>query len=160
AARPRRSRRPDLLRRSVRRSPHPRAGRSRQLLLHRVLPDHSPLRAEHGPPARAPGLPFDRDRVGQLFGVGPWTTAGAVTLAVTGAVGMAGGAVFARWRVRGWALALSVLLIGASGTAARLLAGKSENLMNVWLLAALLGVAVWGRGRRGLVAATALAFGA
>src|SRR4029077_12685726 len=68
--------------------------------------------------------------------------------------------VFARWRVKGWALALSVLLVGASGTAARLLAGKSENLMNVWLLAALLAVAIWGRGRRGVIAATALAFGA
>jgi hypothetical protein len=107
-----------------------------------------------------PAFPLVGTEMGQLFGVGPWTTAVSVTLAMTGALGMAGGAVFARWRVRGWALALSVLLIGASGTAARLLAGKSENLMNVWLLAALLAVAVWGRGRRGFVAATALAFGA
>jgi hypothetical protein len=107
-----------------------------------------------------PAFPLVATEMGQLFGVGPWTTAVSVTLAMTGMLGMAGAAVFARWRVRGWALALSVLLIGASGTAARLLAGKSENLMNVWLLAALLAVAVWGRGRRGFVAATGLAFAA
>jgi hypothetical protein len=107
-----------------------------------------------------PAFPLVGTEMGQLFGVGPWTTAVSVTLAMTGTLGMAGAAVFARWRVRGWALALSVLLIGASGTSARLLAGKSENLMNVWLLAALLAVAIWGRGRRGFIGATALAFGA
>jgi hypothetical protein len=105
-----------------------------------------------------PAFPLVGTEMGQLFHVGPWTTAVSATLAMTGTLGMAGAAVFARWRVRGWALALSLLLVGASGTAARLLAGKSENLMNVWLLAALLAVAVWGRGRRGVIAATALAF--
>jgi hypothetical protein len=107
-----------------------------------------------------PAFPLVGTEMGQLFRVGPWTTAVSITLAMAGALGMAGASMFGRWRIRGWALGLSVLLIGASGSAARLLAGKSENLMNVWLLAALLGVAVWGRGRRGLVAATALAFGA
>jgi hypothetical protein len=62
--------------------------------------------------------------------------------------------------VRGWGLAVSVFLIGASVTGARLLAGKSENLMNVWLIAAVLAVAVWGGRRRTVVAVTALALGA
>jgi hypothetical protein len=90
----------------------------------------------------------------------PWTATVTLTMAMTGCLGMAGGAILARWRVRGWGLALGVFLIGASVTSARLLAGKSENLMNVWLLTAVLACAVWGGRRRATVAVALLAFGA
>jgi hypothetical protein len=107
-----------------------------------------------------PAFPLVGAEMAQLFHTGPWTATVAMTLAMTGTLGMAGGAVFARWRLKGWALAASILLVGASVTSARLLAGKSENLMNVWLLTAVLAVALWGRGRRGVIAAAALAMGA
>jgi hypothetical protein len=90
----------------------------------------------------------------------PWAATVELTMAMTACLGLAGGALLARWRVRGWGLALAVFLTGASVTASRLLAGKSENLMNVWLLAAMLAVAVWGGKRRAWIGAMVLAFGA
>src|SRR5207237_5695493 len=45
-----------------------------------------------------PAFPLTATEMGQLFRVGPWTTAVSVTLAMAGTLGMAGAAVCARWR--------------------------------------------------------------
>ncbi len=107
-----------------------------------------------------PAYPLIGSALGHTAGVNPWAATIALTMAMTACLGTAGAALLARWRVRGWGLALSIFLIGASVTGARLLAGKSENLMNVWLLTAMLALAVWGGRRRTAIAATVLAFGA
>ena len=107
-----------------------------------------------------PAYPLVASTLGQMVRATPWTATVVVTLVMTAGLGLAGGAIIARWRLRPWWFALAVFLVGVSVTASRLLGGKSENFLNVWLLAAALAVAVWSGSRRGAVAAAALAFGA
>ena len=107
-----------------------------------------------------PAYPLVASTLGQVVGASSWTTTVVTTTAMTAGLGLAGGAIIARWRLRTWWLALAVFLVGASVTSARLLGGKSENFMNVWLLAAALAVALWSGNRRGAIGAGALAFGA
>jgi hypothetical protein len=107
-----------------------------------------------------PAYPLIGAALAETLRVSPWTATVALTLAMTGCLGVAGGAILARWRLTGPALALGVFLVGASVTGSRLLAGKSENLMNVWLLTAVLAVALWGGSRRATIAVAVLAFGA
>jgi len=107
-----------------------------------------------------PAYPLVASTLGQVVGASSWTTTVVVTTVMTAGLGLAGGAIIARWHLRPWWLALAVFLVGTSVTSARLLGGKSENFMNVWLLAAALAVALWSGSRRGAVGAGALAFGA
>ena len=107
-----------------------------------------------------PAYPLTASALGQLVGTTPWTATVLATLVMTAGLGLAGGAIIARWRLRPWWFALAAFLVGTSVTASRLLGGKSENFLNVWLLAAALAVALWSGSRRGAIAAAALAFGA
>ena len=107
-----------------------------------------------------PAYPLVGSTLGGVVGATPWTATVVVTLVMTAGLGLAGGAIIARWRLRPSWFALAGFLVGVSVTAGRLLGGKSENFLNVWLLAAALAVAMWSGSRRGAIAAAALMFGA
>ncbi|HXY39259.1 MAG TPA: hypothetical protein VEQ10_06295, partial [Vicinamibacteria bacterium] len=107
-----------------------------------------------------PAYPLAATTLATAVRTTPWTTTVVFTLAMTAGLGLAGGAIIARWKTGVWGFALAVFLVGVSVTSARLLGGKSENLLNVWLLTAALAVAVWSSRRRAAAAVAGLAFGA
>jgi len=107
-----------------------------------------------------PAYPLVGSTLGSVVGATPWTATVVVTLVMTAGLGLAGAAIIARWRLRPSWFALAGFLVGVSVTSGRLLGGKSENFLNVWLLAAALAVAMWSGSRRGAIAAAALVFGA
>jgi hypothetical protein len=103
--------------------------------------------------ASRPAYPVVGSIVGSVVRSSPWTTAVALPFAMAAGTAAAGAAMAARWGVRRWALGGFLFVAGASVVVGRLVAGRSENLMNVWLLAAALAVWIWSTGRARLVAA-------
>jgi hypothetical protein len=73
-------------------------------------------------------------------------------------VGLAGWALAARWGVRRWGAGLFVVLAAVCVIVGRLVAGRSENFLTLWLLAGALGVAAWDDGWKGKVGAGLLIF--
>ena len=116
--------------------------------------------------AARPLFPLVGSAMGTVTGSSAWAIAVAAPMAMAAATGLAGAALAARWGLRRWALAAFAILVAASGIVARLVAGKDENLMALWLMAAALAVPAWsawsrdaGRSlssRPGMVAAGAL----
>jgi hypothetical protein len=107
-----------------------------------------------------PALPLLGATLGSLFRTSPWGVSVALPMAMASGLGLAGAALAGRWGLRGWWAGVFAALVALSAVAARLVAGKDETLLTLWLLGA--AVAAWARldRRRGTVAAAALAFGA
>ena len=106
--------------------------------------------------AARPAYPLMAATLGSISGSSPWSTAVALPFAMAAGVGLAGGSLAARWGLRRWGAASFVALVTISVVLGRLVAGRSENLLAVWFLAAATAVAVWNRGRRGALAAGVL----
>ncbi|HXY73145.1 MAG TPA: hypothetical protein VEM41_11420, partial [Actinomycetota bacterium] len=113
--------------------------------------------------AARPIFPLVGSVLGTATGASAWTVAAVAPIVFAAATGLAGAAVAARWGLRGWRLGLFGFLAGVSGVLARLVAGKDENLMALWLMAAALAVPAWSAGgmrdrrsRSGLAAAAVL----
>ncbi|HYT29424.1 MAG TPA: hypothetical protein VEN82_01485, partial [Actinomycetota bacterium] len=103
-----------------------------------------------------PAFPLLGAVLGSVTRSGPWVAALALPVAMAAAFGLAGAALAARWGLRGRGLALFCGLVSLSAVAARLVAGKADNLMTLWMIAALLAVGAWVGGSRGRVAVAAL----
>ena len=111
--------------------------------------------------AARPAFPLLGAVLGTVGGASPWlvTVAFPITMAI--GLGMAGAAIAARWRLSGWGASLFVVLTTTSAVVARLVAGKTENLLTLWLIAAIVAVAVWRRqGRLSFAAVAGLSLGA
>jgi hypothetical protein len=93
--------------------------------------------------AARPGFPLMGSVLGAVTGSSPWAMAVVAPIAFAAATGLASAAVAARWRLCGPGLAAFAFLAGTSGIIARLVAGKVENVMALWLMAAVLAAAVW-----------------
>ncbi|HEX9312923.1 MAG TPA: hypothetical protein VGA30_08905 [Actinomycetota bacterium] len=102
--------------------------------------------------AARPAYPVMAAALGSIAGSSPWSTAVALPFAMATGVGLAGGSLAARWGLRRWSAASFVALVTVSVVLGRLVAGRSENLLAVWFLAAALAGSVWSRGRRGALA--------
>jgi hypothetical protein len=102
--------------------------------------------------AARPAYPVMAAALGSISGSSPWSTAVALPFAMATGVGLAGGSLAARWGLRRWGAAAFVALATVSVVLGRLVAGRSENLLAVWFLAAALAASVWSRGRRGALA--------
>jgi hypothetical protein len=102
-----------------------------------------------GQVAARPGYPLVGALLSSLSDTPSMVVAAALPIALAMALGLAGAAYAARSRLRGPGIVVFAGLAALSGLAARLVAGKSENLMILVLLCALLALAVWvpGRGR-------------
>ena len=110
--------------------------------------------------ASRPAFPLVGSLLGALTGASPWVIAVASPVAMALGTGLAGAAIARRWVAGGgpWVAAFAALA-ATSAVTARLVAGKLENLMALWLLAALVGAFLWGRGRRTEAAIAALSLG-
>ncbi|HJP67137.1 MAG TPA: hypothetical protein VKA30_12650, partial [Actinomycetota bacterium] len=110
--------------------------------------------------AARPAFPLVGSTLGAVSGASPWLV--AVALPITMAVGLAlvGASIATRWGLRTWGLALFVTLAAGSAVVARLVAGKTENLLTLWMIAGVVAVAVWARGRPRLVGIAVLSFAA
>jgi hypothetical protein len=104
-----------------------------------------------------PAFPLVGSVLATVTGSNAWTMAVAAPIAFAVGTGLASAAVAARWRLRGPGLAVFAFLAAASGVVSRLVAGKVENGMALWLMAAILAVAVWGGPSIGLRRATPVA---
>jgi hypothetical protein len=91
-----------------------------------------------------PAFPLVGAVLATVTGSDAWTMAVAAPIAFAAGTGLASAAIAARWRLRGPGLAAFAFLAATSGVVARLVAGKVENGMALWLMAAVLAVAVWG----------------
>jgi hypothetical protein len=112
--------------------------------------------------AARPVFPLVGSVLGTATGASAWTMAAVAPIVFAAATGLAGAAIASRFGVRGWHLALFGFLAGVSGIVARLVAGKDENLMALWLLGAAVAVPAWsdggsaGRRRRASLAGAAV----
>ncbi len=93
-----------------------------------------------------PAFPLLGATFSSVSGAGAWATAVALPFAMAASLGLACAAIGRRWGVRGWAVGAFAFLAGVGAVSTRLAAGKSENLMLLWMLAAALAAAVWVRG--------------
>jgi hypothetical protein len=93
--------------------------------------------------AARPGFPLVGSILGAVTGSSPWAMAVGAPIAFAAATGFAAAAIARRWRLHGHGLAAFAFLAATSGVIARLVAGKVENLMALWLMAAVLAVAMW-----------------
>ena len=93
-----------------------------------------------------PAFPLLGATFSSVSGADAWATAVALPFAMAASLGLACAAIGRRWGVRGWAVGAFAFLAGVGAVSTRLAAGKSENLMLLWMLAAALAAAVWGRG--------------
>jgi hypothetical protein len=105
-----------------------------------------------------PAFPLLAATLGSPVGASAWTIAIGLPIAMAIGLGLAGTALAERWNVPRWTTVAFVVLVALSSPAARLVAGKNETLLTLWLLGAALSVAVWGGGRKGAIAIAALAF--
>lgn len=97
--------------------------------------------------AARPAYPLMAAALGSVLETRPWSTAVVLPFAMAAGMGLAGAALAARWGLSGWKLGMFTTLVAVCGVVGRLVAGRSENLMTVWLLTAALAVSVWGRTR-------------
>jgi len=99
--------------------------------------------------AARPGYPLVGALVSSVSDTSSMIVAAALPITLAVSLGLAGAAYAARSRLRGPGIVVFAGVAALSGLAARLVAGKSENLMILVLLCALLALAVWvpGRGR-------------
>jgi hypothetical protein len=91
-----------------------------------------------------PAFPLVGSVLATVTGSDAWTMAVAAPIAFAAGTGLASAAIAARWRLRGPGLGAFAFLAATSVVVARLVAGKVENGMALWLMAAVLAVAVWG----------------
>ncbi|MFL5799751.1 MAG: hypothetical protein ACJ77A_17705 [Actinomycetota bacterium] len=98
--------------------------------------------------AARPAYPLMGAALSSVSGSSPWVATVGIPIALALALGLAGAALAARWALRGPAVVAFAVLATTSGVAARLVAGKSENLMVLALVCAMLAVTVWARGSR------------
>jgi hypothetical protein len=110
--------------------------------------------------AARPAYPLLGAALGSVSGTSPWLVTAGLPIALVVALGLAGAALASRWGLRGPAMAAFALLAGLSGVAARLVAGKAENLAILALLCALLAILAWSEGRRRWVGIGVVAFAA
>jgi hypothetical protein len=110
--------------------------------------------------ASRPAFPLVGATLASVVRSSPWTTAVALPFAMAAGTAAAGAAIAARWGVRRWALAAFLIAASTSVVVGRLVAGRSENLLTVWLLAAALAVWIWSTGGARLVTTGALVFAA
>ncbi|MFN2589616.1 MAG: sulfatase, partial [Actinomycetota bacterium] len=109
--------------------------------------------------AARPAFPLFGSTIGALSHASPWVIAVATPIAMAAGLALAGGAIAMRWGV-GRKAALFVVLAGTSAVVARLVAGKTENLLTLWLIAAIIALALWGEGRPRFWGIAALSVGA
>ncbi|MBA3728042.1 MAG: hypothetical protein H0W94_02340 [Actinobacteria bacterium] len=107
-----------------------------------------------------PAFPLVAASLQAAMAASPWSSALTTSLAMGSGLALAGGALAARWRLRGWALGAFVALTSVCVVVTRLLAGKSENLMTLWLLAAAVTICAWTTGRRRVAVAAVMLTGA
>jgi hypothetical protein len=93
-----------------------------------------------------PAFPLLGATFSSVSGAGAWATTVALPFAMAASLGLACAAIGRRWGVRGWAVGAFAFLASVCAVSTRLAAGKSENLMLLWMLAAALAAAVWVRG--------------
>jgi hypothetical protein len=110
--------------------------------------------------AARPAYPLLGAMLSSVSGASPWVATTGIPIALALALGLAGAALAARWGMRGPGVVAFAVLASVSGVAARLVAGKSENLAVLVLVCAMLAVAVWTRGVRRWVATGALGLAA
>ncbi len=110
--------------------------------------------------AARPAFPLTGSALGAVGGASPWIVSVAFPITMSIGLGLAGAAMGARWRLATWGAGLLVALTATSAVAARLMAGKTENLLTVWLIAAIVVVALWAQGRHRFVGISFLALGA
>ena len=110
--------------------------------------------------AARPAYPLVAAALGSVLETRPWSTAVVLPFAMAAGMGLAGAALAARWGLSGWKLGMFTTLVAVCGVVGRLVAGRSENLMTVWLLTAALAVSVWGRTRAIWAAVAFLILGA
>ena len=110
--------------------------------------------------AARPAYPLIGAMLGSVSGTSAWVVTAGLSIALVVALGFAGAALAARWGLRGPGVAAFGFLAALSGVAARLVAGKAENLMILALLAALLAVMAWADGPRRWAGMGALAVAA
>jgi hypothetical protein len=102
--------------------------------------------------AARPAYPLMGAVLSSASGATPWVATVGIPIALALALGLAGAALAARWGLRGPAMVAFAVLAATSGVAARLVAGKSENLVVLLLICAMLAATVWSRGSRRWVA--------
>lgn len=107
-----------------------------------------------------PAFPLVAASLQAVTASSPWSSALTTSLAMGSGLALAGGALASRWGLWGWALGGFVALTNVCVVVTRLLAGKSENLMTLWLLAAGVAVFAWTTGRRRVAVAVVMLFGA
>jgi hypothetical protein len=108
--------------------------------------------------ASRPAFPLVGATLASVVRSSPWTTAVALPFAMAAGTAAAGAVMAARWGVRRWALAAFLFTACTSVVVGRLVAGRSENLLTVWLLAAALAVWIWSTGRARLITTVVLVF--
>jgi hypothetical protein len=109
--------------------------------------------------AARPAFPLVGSALGTISGASPWLVAVATPITMAAGLALAGGAAAMRWGAAR-KTPMFVMLVAASAVVARLLAGKTENLLTVWLIAAIIAVGLWADGRRRFWGVAALALGA
>lgn len=110
--------------------------------------------------AARPAFPLLAASLQAVMASSPWSSALTTSLAMASGLALAGGALAARWELRGWALGAFVALTNLCVVVARLLAGKSENLMTLWLIAAAVAICAWTTGKRRVAVAAVMLLGA
>jgi hypothetical protein len=97
--------------------------------------------------AARPAYPLLGAVLRALTGGNSWAMSEIAPIAFAACTGLAAAAIATRWWLRGAGIAAFGFLAATSGVIARLVAGKTENIESVWLMAAVLAVAAWsGRG--------------
>jgi hypothetical protein len=107
--------------------------------------------------AARPAYPVVGALLGSVSHTPPAIVTAALPIAMVVALGLAGAAFASRSRFSGPGTAVFAALVAGSGLAARLVLGKSENLMTLVLLCSILAAAAWMRGRARWVTVGALA---
>jgi hypothetical protein len=99
--------------------------------------------------AARPAYPLIGALLSSVSGTSSLVVAAALPVTLAVSLGLAGAAFAARTWSGGPGIVLFGALVATSGLTARLVAGKSENLMSLVLLCAVLAIALWmgGRGR-------------
>ena len=107
-----------------------------------------------------PAFPLLAATLSSAVGASGWTASVATPFAMAAAAGLAVAAMAAWWPLRAPALAVVAVAAALSPITARLVAGKNENLLALWLIVAALAAAACGRGTGTAAAVVMLAAGA
>ena len=96
-----------------------------------------------------PAYPLIAATLSSILRTSPWAAAVALPMALAAGAGLGGAAFVARWGAGGWRLGAVAALMSVSVIVARLVAGRSENLLTIWFLVAAMALAAWGSGKLG-----------